>query len=98
VAGTGTMDTGTGTATGTKRAICTRTRGTRIRVPAGYTIPVSITNLITIRIFFTIEYLKTHSRTFEFKAIYDALGCDVIKVSLNYYFLGYFTADNSVHV
>jgi hypothetical protein len=43
VAGAGSMDTGTGTAPGTKRAICTRTRGTRIRVPAGYTIPVSIT-------------------------------------------------------
>lgn len=37
MAGTGAMDTGMGTATGTLSAICTRTHGTRIHVPGGYT-------------------------------------------------------------
>ena len=44
MAGTGSMDMGTGMAPGTKKGICTRTRETRIRVPGGFTIPVSITN------------------------------------------------------
>jgi hypothetical protein len=46
LAGTDLVDMGTGRASGTEMAICTRTHGTRIHVPAGYTIrsiPVSIT-------------------------------------------------------
>ena len=34
---------GKGTATDTKKGICTRTRDTRIRVPGGFPVPVSIT-------------------------------------------------------
>jgi hypothetical protein len=37
------MGHGTGTATDTKKGICTRTRDTRIRVPGGFPVPVSIT-------------------------------------------------------
>jgi hypothetical protein len=40
----GLTDMGTGTATDTKKGICTRTRDTRIRVPGGFPVPVSITN------------------------------------------------------
>ena len=39
------MDTGTGFVTGIKKGIVIHTRGTRIRVPGGYTVPVSITTL-----------------------------------------------------
>ena len=39
------MDTGTGFVTGIKKGIAIHTRGTRIRVPGGYTVPVSITSL-----------------------------------------------------
>jgi hypothetical protein len=44
LAGTGLGDKGMGLVPGTEKLICTRTRGTRIHVPAGYTIPVSNTN------------------------------------------------------
>ena len=37
-------DMGTGTAMDTKLVICIHTRGTRIRVPGGFPVPVSITN------------------------------------------------------
>ena len=45
-----------------------------------------LSHLKTIRNLFAIEYLKTHSPTVsEFKAIYDALDRDVIKVSLFFF-------------
>jgi outer membrane protein assembly factor BamA len=37
------MDTGTGMAPGIKKVIYTRTRDTRIRVPGGFSVPVSNT-------------------------------------------------------
>jgi hypothetical protein len=43
-AGMGLTDMGTGTATDTKKGICTRTRDTRIRVPGRFPVPVSITS------------------------------------------------------
>jgi hypothetical protein len=44
LAGMGLVDMGTDMAPGTEMPICIRICGTHIRVPAGYTIPVSITS------------------------------------------------------
>ena len=44
MAGTGFKDMDTGMTLGTKKAIGIRTRDTRIRVPGGFSVPVSNTN------------------------------------------------------